>query len=39
MTLAYFGKIKYGRILEHKISWKVFKILPKNVLMMALDRP
>ena len=34
MTLVdldlFFGKIKHGKILEHKISWKVLKIFPQN---------
>ena len=26
----FFGKIKHGKILEHKISWKVLKIFPQK---------
>ena len=32
----FLGKVKYDRILEYKISWKVLQILLKNVLMMTL---
>ena len=28
----FYGKVKYGKLLEHRISWKV---LPKNVQMMT----
>ena len=36
MTWIFYGKVKYGKMLEHKISWKVLKICAKNVQLMTL---
>ena len=41
MTLVghdlFFDKIKHGKILEHKISWKVLKIFPQKCSNDDLD--
>ena len=31
-----YGKVKYRKMLEHKVSWTVLKIFTKNVKMMTL---
>ena len=31
LTLTFYGKVKDGKMLENKISWKVLKILAKKV--------